>query len=153
MFLLRPAEVKRALQIAECNDEQQVMAQIAASKQAGSASSGIYQHRELNRERVREITKNPSSDGMQQETFSNLKEATRYKILHGRNLSEVKCPKCGGRDSWGHCQKSNRNNVPIAGGLEKLGLREVDKTMDAICTRNPAMNAQFIGEKTERDAQ
>ena len=83
---------------------------------------------------------------MLQVTFATVIGATRFKILEGRNIAEVKCPKCGQKDSWDHCKTCYQIQAPKA-KIEKAWIAEIDRAMNTVCTPDPALNEKMDGTK------
>ena len=97
----------------------------------------------LTRELIRKVLSSLSYDRMLQVTFGSLISATRFKALEGQNIKDVKCPKCGSRDSWDHCKKCYGVQAPTQ-TKEEAWLEAMDKIMNKLCTPNPALNEKFM---------
>ena len=82
-----------------------------------------------------------SYDRILQVTLGTLVSATRFKMLEGSTLKNVKCPNCGDLDSWEHCKTGYNIRVPTH-KEEKAWAGEMDQIMNKLCTLNPALNAK-----------
>ena len=108
----------------------------------------------MNREKVRRMMNQLSYDRMLQVTLGSVLGATRFKIPEGRGLGTVACPKCGQLDSWEHCQHCYEVMAPLKGKrTEEECLKEVDCTVNKLCTPNPAKNESFTNNKGPGDPE
>ena len=150
VFWCTQTEVKALLKKQQEGDEQAVIRTLATLEPQPSMSCSIYTEWNLNRERVRRSLRRLSYDRMLQVTFGGIISATRFKILEGKNIGDVKCPKCGKLDRWEHCKECYQIQIPND-PLEENWLIEMDKVMNKLCTPNPAMNAKYTATKDAKN--
>ena len=116
-----------------------------------SVSCGIYLEWELSRERVKYAVRALSYDRMLQVALGGLIGATRFKMLEGRNIANVGCPKCGSKDSWEHSKECCRIAAPSI-SCDKDWQAKTDQIMNLLCAPNPALNTKLPATETEDSA-
>ena len=132
-------------------DELAVIRYLGETANPPSPSCVIHREWSLTRENIKRALHSLSYDRMLQVAFATVIGATRFKLLEGRNLAEVKCPNCGQKDSWEHCKTCYQIQAPRA-KTEKAWIAEIDCAMNILRTPNPALNEKADGAK-EGDKQ
>ena len=83
-----------------------------------------------------------SYDRTRQVTLGGLIGPMRFKILEGRGITNVVCPKCGNRDSWEHSKVCYQIVVPSSSGDENWPTKN-DRIVNLLCAPNAAFDAKL----------
>lgn len=135
--------IKELLKKQQDKNEHAGIKQLEEIKDPISISCRMYMESGLTREWVRRMLSALSYDRMLQVTLGTPLSATRFKMLEGNKLTNVKCPRCGGRGSWGRCKMRHDIQAPTHKG-GKLWMGAMGQIMNRLCTPNPALNDKFI---------
>ena len=140
-FWCSQAEIKEFLKRQQGRDAQKVVQSLSILTPQPSVSCSI-------RRSLRRL----SYDRMLQVAFGSVISATRFKIVEGKKMGEVQCPKCGELDNWGRCKDWYQIQVP-GNLIEEFWPEAMDKVMNKIRTLNPAMNTKYTDKEVKRQAQ
>ena len=143
VFWCTQREIKELLKDKQDANEGKVIQQLGRDANLASLSCRIYTEWGLHREKIRRILTALSYDRMLQVTFGTLICATRFKILEGGKMAEVRCPRCGAKDTWDHLQSCYEITIPQH-KIEKEWMKAMDDIVNKLCTPNPAHNEILV---------